>query len=69
MTEDVNCHRIDRKIVEKCRQVTEEKDKDHLLSLIDELTRLFDQRDRLLKEGQNARTKSKRGKKKEQEIL
>ncbi len=68
MTEDVDSHTIDRKIVEKCRQVTEEKDKDRLLSLIDELTRLFDQRDRLLKDGKDNRPKSTGGKK-EQEII
>jgi hypothetical protein len=36
---------IDRLIVEKCRQVTEEKNTDRFLVLIDELTKLFDERD------------------------
>jgi hypothetical protein len=40
---------IDRQIIDKCRQVTVEKDNSKLLKLVEELTALFEQRDLLLK--------------------
>jgi hypothetical protein len=36
---------IDRLIVEKCRQITEEKSTDRFLVLIEELSKLFEERD------------------------
>jgi hypothetical protein len=39
---------IDRLIVEKCRQVTEEKSNDRFLVLIEELTKLFEERDLII---------------------
>jgi hypothetical protein len=44
---------IDRMILEKCRQVTGEKDNERLLVLIEELTRLFEQRDQILEAAEN----------------
>jgi hypothetical protein len=47
---------IDRLIVEKCRQITEEKSTDRYLVLIEELTKLFDERD-LIVQAENKRPK------------
>lgn len=42
---------IDQLIVEKCRQITEEKNTDRYLVLLEELTKLFDERDLIVQAG------------------
>jgi hypothetical protein len=44
---------IDRMILEKCRQVTVEKNNDRLMVLIEDLTKLFEQRDLILEAAEN----------------
>jgi hypothetical protein len=45
---------IDRMILEKCRQVTVEKNNDRLMVFIEDLTKLFEQRDLILEAGENS---------------